>query len=36
MSQLRLQPTVVHAINVRHVARSNGRLGAPDYPVGTG
>ena len=28
-------PTVVRAINARHVARSNGRLGAPDYPVCT-
>jgi hypothetical protein len=29
-------PTVVRAINARHVARSNGRLGAPDCPVCTG
>jgi hypothetical protein len=26
-------PTVVRAISTRHVACSNGRLGAPDYPV---
>jgi hypothetical protein len=29
-------PTVVRTISVRHVARSNGRLGAPDCPVCTG
>jgi hypothetical protein len=29
-------PTIVHAINARHVACSNGRLGAPDCPVHTG
>jgi hypothetical protein len=29
-------PMVVRVINARHVARSNGRLGAPDYPVCTG
>jgi hypothetical protein len=29
-------PTVDHAINARRVARSNGRLGAPDCPVCTG
>jgi hypothetical protein len=28
--------TIIRAINARHVARSNGRLGAPDYPVCTG
>jgi hypothetical protein len=30
VSQLRQRPIVVRAINVRHVASSNGRLGAPD------
>jgi hypothetical protein len=29
-------PTVFRAISARHVARSNGRLGAPDCPVCTG
>jgi hypothetical protein len=31
-----LGATVVRAINARHVACSNGRLGAPDCPVCTG
>jgi hypothetical protein len=30
VSQLRQRPTVVRAINARHVASSNGRLDAPD------
>jgi hypothetical protein len=30
VSQLRQRPTVVHAINARHVTRPNGRLGAPN------
>jgi hypothetical protein len=30
VSQWRQRPTVGRAINARHVARSNGRLGAPD------
>jgi hypothetical protein len=33
VNQRRQRPTVGHAINVRHVARANGRLGTPDYPV---
>jgi hypothetical protein len=35
VSQRRQRPTVGHAINVRHVARANGRLGTPDCPVCT-
>jgi hypothetical protein len=35
VSQLRQRPTVIRAINARHVASSNGRLGAPDCPVCT-
>jgi hypothetical protein len=31
-----LEPTVASAISGRRVARSNGRLGTPDYPVCTG
>jgi hypothetical protein len=33
VSQRRQRPTVGHAINARHVARANGRLGTPDCPV---
>jgi hypothetical protein len=36
VSQRRQRPTVVRAINARHMASSNGRLGAPDCPVFTG
>jgi hypothetical protein len=36
VSQRRLQPTVVRAINPRYVARTNGRLGTPDGLVRTG
>jgi hypothetical protein len=28
-----LEPTVTSAISGRRVARANGRLGTPDYPV---
>jgi hypothetical protein len=35
VSQLRQRPTVVRTINARHVASSNGRLGASDCPVRT-
>jgi hypothetical protein len=33
VSQRRQQPTVVRAINARHVVRANDRLGTPDCPV---
>jgi hypothetical protein len=33
VSQRRQQPTVVRAINARHVVRANGRLGTPYCPV---
>jgi hypothetical protein len=33
VSQLRQRPTVGRAINARHVACVNGRLGTPDCPV---
>jgi hypothetical protein len=33
VSQKCQRPTVIRAINVRHVAHSNGRLDAPDCPV---
>jgi hypothetical protein len=33
MSQRRQQPTVVRAINARHVVRANGRLGTLDCPM---
>jgi hypothetical protein len=33
VSQRRQQPTIVRAINARHVVRANGRLGTPDCPV---
>jgi hypothetical protein len=36
VSQRRKRPTVGCATNARHVARANGRLGTPDYPVCTG
>jgi hypothetical protein len=36
VSQRRQRPTVDRAINARHVARANGRLGTPDCPVCTG
>jgi hypothetical protein len=36
VSQRRQRPTVGRAINARHVARANGRLGTPDCPVCTG
>jgi hypothetical protein len=36
MSQRLQRPRVGRAINVRHVARANGRLGTPDCPVCTG
>jgi hypothetical protein len=35
VSQPRQQPTVVRAINARHVVRANGRLGTPNCPVCT-
>jgi hypothetical protein len=36
VGQLRQRLTVVRVINARHLASSNGRLGAPDCPVCTG
>jgi hypothetical protein len=36
VSQQRQQPTVVRAINARHMVRANGQLGTPDCPVCTG
>jgi hypothetical protein len=36
VSQRRQQPTVVCAINARHVVRANSRLGTPNCPVCTG
>jgi hypothetical protein len=36
VSQRCQRPTVGRAINARHVARANGRLGTPDSPVCTG
>jgi hypothetical protein len=36
VNQRRQRTTVGRAINARHVAHANGRLGTPDYPMCTG